>query len=421
MKLLGATVDYGDEVSAMVGYGERFFFDGNAPDPDRLLFFELEGLKNQSHDSIRAWIAAKNSSIIGRRNIARFNEEHWRYATPWDILTAENYTSYVYSLTNYFTIEELNPFFQEQLPKLAETFESVVDEKEDKARVKKIDSVEDYTRRVAYPIYYMPYALTRLRTEIAEKLDRKLMESFRQNEFDLGRAIKFADKLDTTTVRLNLAMYIANELIAQEIEPAKFLASIRKVGKRKILRDVTQWAPGFWDRVSPHLDLPPNVAGQKIDITDATEVTVPANWDLVNGKRAGTVVIGRTALYVQTGGGKGIYLRGERKLKFKVRQAGGSLEYANNTLTVDDDGLGRMLLDVERIDTLASLDAKAALRMAEDKNLPSDHPIFAAAERATDDYKQARVLADLLIEELIGIDADIARSMARSQARANRR
>ena len=75
MKLLGATSMYGDEVSVMIGYGERFFFQGDdLPEPERLLYFEMPGLTQMVDTSIRAWLALRNKEFFKRSTVARFGE-----------------------------------------------------------------------------------------------------------------------------------------------------------------------------------------------------------------------------------------------------------------------------------------------------------------------------------------------------------
>jgi hypothetical protein len=94
-----------------------------------------------------------------------------------------------------------------------------------------------------------------------------------------------------------------------------------------------------------------------------------------------------------------------------------------NTLLVakSESSATTALLEVDRLDTLAHVDPRQALAAVEDRDLPQNHPVFLAAEAAEVDPRQSRVLADLLIELVVGIDADIARDLARQQARANRR
>jgi hypothetical protein len=113
------------------------------------------------------------------------------------------------------------------------------------------------------------------------------------------------------------------------------------------------------------------------------------------------------------------YIRGERKLKFQVQSApGGKLEKYGCILTLPAEKskqeLGRFLLEVERIDALTQLDPEAAFATLPDaENLPTNHPARLAVVHARTDHRQARILADLLIELRTGVDADIIRQMAR--------
>ncbi len=129
---------------------------------------------------------------------------------------------------------------------------------------------------------------------------------------------------------------------------------------------------------------------------------------------------------VQTSGGRvKYYIRAERKLKFRIQKAGGSVRKYGCELVMQSKAggksLGPKLLEIERLDTLANIDPAQAIAAVEELNLPQNHPAREAAARASSDYRQRRILADLLIEERFGIDADIARHLARSQARGNRR
>jgi hypothetical protein len=89
-----------------------------------------------------------------------------------------------------------------------------------------------------------------------------------------------------------------------------------------------------------------------------------------------------------------------------------------------DESARRMqsfLLDVERIDALSSVDPAAALAMVPQANgLPDSHAVSRAAGAAAADFRQARVLADLLIELHTGVDAAVIREMARTRRRGNR-
>ncbi|MCI0728921.1 MAG: hypothetical protein L0332_19695, partial [Chloroflexi bacterium] len=72
------------------------------------------------------------------------------------------------------------------------------------------------------------------------------------------------------------------------------------------------------------------------------------------------------------------------------------------------------------LDTLANVDPQQALARVAHLDLPANHPARQAAEAVRTDPRQARVLADLLIELAVGLDADVARQLVRSMAGRSR-
>ena len=77
------------------------------------------------------------------------------------------------------------------------------------------------------------------------------------------------------------------------------------------------------------------------------------------------------------------------------------------------------LLRVDEIDSLAQLAPERAVALLGD--LAPTPPITEALAHAPSDPRWRRVLSDLLIERIVGIDADVARRLARAEASANRR
>lgn len=118
------------------------------------------------------------------------------------------------------------------------------------------------------------------------------------------------------------------------------------------------------------------------------------------------------------------YVRGERKLKHSIRARGGAITRWGCTLVVaagaGPASVHARLLEVDRIDTLAHVDPRRAAALVADHH-PADPAIATALAKSAGDPRWRRVLADLLIERLVGIDADVARRLARAEAGANRR
>jgi hypothetical protein len=180
--------------------------------------------------------------------------------------------------------------------------------------------------------------------------------------------------------------------------------------------------PEMWTILADHIRFPPTVHGETIDIAKAREITAPLHWHLLTSRRVGPIKPGRPALYIQVGN-QTTYIRGERRLKHAVRARGGKMNRWGNTLVLAGRGPASVhgaLLEVDKIDTLSQIDPARAVALV-GAPLSDDDPIATAFRSAERDPRWRRILADLLIERLVGIDADVARHLARAEAAGNRR
>lgn len=256
-----------------------------------------------------------------------------------------------------------------------------------------------------------------------ERLDGARWQAARAEGVDLERWIAVAAKLGTDEVCLKALNRIARELRARP--PGDVPALLEKIAARKRLRNLTEYDTQFWELLRDQVTLGASATGVTVDITDAYEQTVQLRWDVLRAQRVGPVTGGRSALVVASPYGRPqVYVRGERKLKFQVAKAGGTLQKYGCTLVMKGSGgpsLHPALLEIERLDTLANVDPAQAVASLADLSLPPAHPVYQTAAAARTDARHARILADLLIELRFGIDADVARHLARGQARANRR
>jgi hypothetical protein len=158
----------------------------------------------------------------------------------------------------------------------------------------------------------------------------------------------------------------------------------------------------------------------EIDLSDAVEGVAVACWDLWEGQRVGRIKPGRNMLViVGHGKRKPTYVRGTRALLKQVISAGGRLRHHGVTLLypTKQRPLTPLLVEVTRIDTLAYVDPPAALALLGDRAPPPDHAVYALAARARAEPLTARAFADMLIEFAVGIDADVARKLARGPRR----
>jgi hypothetical protein len=220
-------------------------------------------------------------------------------------------------------------------------------------------------------------------------------------------------------VKAELMLAIAKRLVAED---GDVKAALDQMIAKKLHQ---QYYAGFFEALGDRLPLPQNVRDETIDLTHAREATVTGSWQTYRAQRIGPVKLGRGALFTVVKQGSEYihrYVRGERKLKHQIKKRGGRLKRWGNTLTVgvkDPSSVHVALLRVDEIDSLAQLAPGRAVALLGDLALTP--PITEALAHAATDPRWRRVLSDLLIERIVGIDADVARRLARAEASANRK
>jgi hypothetical protein len=436
MKILTQVIEHGKKLGVHINYSRVYLLEGEAVPVGTVVALELTGLRRKEDKAVLEWLS-KHAGDNGkekdekrsRREIARIPAQFWRRAALDDYIDADEWQFAAWCISEQFPLTEIAAFAEQWLPVVQERTAQLI-AAQGVERRKLVKSYEDVAGRV-YTV--APQATARARHELEEELkaeDRRRWIEAKTSEADLVQRVQSWVKAvgtlhDEGVIREALVDVGAaiGELLKQD-QPSGQLALVR-LGEKNKVRNQLSWYPEFWEKIQPHLKLEPTVRGETIDVTDATEITVPLSWDLLRAGRVGPVVPGRTALAIHTSGGRvKYYIRAERKLKFRLQKAGGSIRKYGCELVMQSKeakSLGPKLVEIERLDTLANIDPAQALGAVEDLNLPAHHPAREAAAKARSDFRQRRILADLLIEERFGIDADIARHLARSQARGNRR
>jgi hypothetical protein len=340
----------------------------------------------------------------------------WRPTVLEDFLDAKNATSFVWHISTFFPAEDIARFCAEHAPKLhAEVLAALAVPRA--SRPKALGMVVERGTRIVPVISSGQARLQHEREAIKVELDREDAAVLVTSPFSAAAWIAATKRLRTETVKREVLADIGKQLAAR---PREIAAALDKMIAAKLDRI---YAPELWQHIAPHLVLPQTVRGKTIDLTAAHEMTATADWPLWEAHRVGPVKPGRAVLAVGVGDDV-YYVRGERKLKHAIRARGGSIRRWGCTLVVGGTaGSGAVhakLLEVDRIDTLAQVDPRRAVGLVADR-LPADPAIATALANAADDPRWRRVLADLLIERIVGIDADVARRLARAEAGANRR
>ena len=421
MKLIANVDRFGGAAMVKFHYGdEGLFFTGAQPTISSLVTLTMPGLASERAGPMKAWLIAHHA----RRAKAATEKEHielddslWRPTVLDDFLDAKNAATMIWHVARCFTAAEIAEFAGTHGPTLhADVLAALTLER--KKRIKALTAASERASRVVPVIYGGSSRLTTEVEELKQEGDRATVAALKRDGFAAEAWIDQAAKLRTVVVKRELVIAIARQLVKTGADVA---AALDRMVQRKLDQ---LHIPEMWEIVAHHVRFAPNVHGETIDITRASEVTVPWHWYAWTAHRVGPVKPGRPALMVPMKvGERAMYVAGQRKLKHAVKARGGKITRFGNTLVFkskDPTSVHGALVEVDRIDTLAQIDPARAVELV-GAPLPDADPIAGAFARAERDLRWRRILADLLIERLVGIDADVARRLARAEAAGNRR
>jgi hypothetical protein len=420
MKLLFTTTTFAKKAMVQVHYGKQgLFFAGQQPPTNALLAFDFEDLKSQAHEAVTKWLIAFNArGKKTRGEETAIPRDLWRRAVLDDYLDAANAVTYVWHASTYFNLTEITAFAETHAPSLEREVRAALST--DRASRPKVLAKALKRAEIIVPI--LNAGQRRISIELEElkaALDREAVAKLTKAKGTIAGWISACAELRSVVVKNELMVAIAKRLIAEDADIAKALDQMIE----KKLHTIHN--AELFTILGDKLPLPQNVQGETIDLGPMKEITVAASWQTYMAQRVGPVKLGRSALfsYVKKGNVYVFrYVRGERKLKHRIKKRGGTLHRWGNTLTIgvkDPSSAQVALLKVDEIDSLAQLAPARAVALLD--TIPPTPPITEALAKAANDPRWRRVLADLLIERIVGIDADVARRLARAEARANRR
>jgi hypothetical protein len=270
-----------------------------------------------------------------------------------------------------------------------------------------------------------PGRARREREALAEELDRAVLASLAGAPFDVDAWALAALRLRSEALLPEALEAIGAAFGRPGLDDAAIYRVLGLLGAddRLVWHLTYTGSEAFWRPIARRLRLAPNVRGETIDLTGAAEESPALGFRLIAAQRVGLIVPGRRALVLTAPNGTVTYVRGSRGLLFEIAAAGGRIDRMGNTLAVRGGArrdLHRGLMEVERLDTLANVDARALLPEMDRLGLPGDHPARRLVEEAPRELGKARMLADLMIELVVGVDADVARRLARQRRRGGR-
>ncbi|MBP7999145.1 MAG: hypothetical protein KA314_20155 [Chloroflexi bacterium] len=426
MKLILTTQHYGKRSMVYIySYpAEMVFFRGREPHPQQMITVEFVGLKAITTPAIRAWLLARSGQANTRQTLLEIPEDIWRPTVLEDFLTVSQYTQALWSITQHFSLADIQAFVDRWWPQAETRLHQLLALSEPEAKLQGFDREQDFLARVLGVTAQLGNALNKTHHQLLTQWEERHLPRLRQeNPFMPEHWLEVAATLRAPNVCQTILREMAQRLSSARLEQERLHTILATIGRNPPLRQAVHHDVTFWNWWNTILRLEQNLSDATVDISAAREQKVMLNWETVESRRIGRIIPGRTALVVQFNGAP-LYIAAPRKLKFQIRRAGGQLRKWGNTLTLAvtrKNELQQALLEVETLDTLANVaPAQAVARLAH-LNLPATHPVFDAAARAAHDPRYAHILADLLIELTVGLDADVARRLLREQSRLNKR
>lgn len=423
MKFLALTNSYGARTQVQIAWRQAFYFRDPQPDTNRLITLTLPGLKKVEPGPVREWLSKHGEhgeALVSksRRDLTEFSREHWEYTVLDDFLDAENYANFYWHTSQHFTLEEITRFESTHLPRAWEAARSVTAPPSDHdARYEQLGEIERLFHRTHGVAYGGINRVALERNQAQEAADRARVAEFdAAGEHTIDEWAKFVHSVQSHGVRFQQLDRFGQRIADESHDAGELSAILEKlVRDHRQLTDTIAGYPSFWSPIVPWLSLPPTEVGKTIDVSNAYEVVAPLHFAVLTARRVGPIVPGRRAMLVPApkSGAEPTYIRADRRLLFEILERGGSIKKHGCTLTADANGtsIRPLLTQVEELMVLANLAPDAALEKIADLDLPTDHLVFDAAKRATEDHRWARIFADLLIELRTGLDADIARRL----------
>jgi hypothetical protein len=426
MKLIFTTQRYGQRTMVYIySYpAEMVFFRGREPVAQQMITVEFAGLKEFSTQAIRQWLLADSGQADSRKALLEIPEAIWRPTVLDDFLVVDQYAQALWGITQHFPLVDIQAFVDRWWPQAQTRLHQLLAVTEPEPQLQAFDRDKDFLARVLGVVAQLGNTFNKAHHDLLTQWEERHLPRLRQEQpFVPEHWLETAATLRATHVCQTMLREMAQRISSARLEQERLHAILAVIGRNPQLRQAVQYDSSFWFWWNTILRLEQNLTGATVDISLAKEQKVELNWETVESRRIGRIVPGRTALVVQYEGSS-LYIGAPRKLKFQIRRAGGQINKWGNTLTLavaKKNQLQQALLEVETLETLAHVDPAQAVARLAHLPLPETHPVFDAAARAPHDPRYAHILADLLIELVAGLDADVARRLLREQSRLNKR
>lgn len=433
MKIMATVSKYGGDPNIVIDhYAKRFFFEGEAPQVEKIIVLILPGLPAVTSQAVQEWIIRYHlehfqppgeAPLTSRKQKLEIPQTCWRPATLDDFLDSAKWESSSYSARQNFSLEEIHDFTSRWHDDTLRRLNDVIATPSGNERRNALAAFRDRIRRVHRVLSLLPERVDLDFQIEVERLDRLRLQAIQIDKHaEPERWIAELAQITTTQVLQEGLHALARLIKKPKWKKIQRLKMLRAIASHANLNYAAKYDKKFWQILGPCFPLPRSTTGVKVNLTEAHEVRLDGYWDLLTTRLIGPVRLGRKALAAvnQKDGSVRCYVRGERKLLFKIANAGGTLKKYGCLLTIDlnsRQSLKPRLMEMERLDTLSQVDPLQAVQSIAHLKLPADHLVYRTAQAACHNSRQARLLADLLIELKFGIDPDVARHLSRINSR----
>jgi len=411
MLVITRTMHYADEESIYL-FNHYLFWNKKTKEKDHLVLLEFKGNAQDFEH-----LVADNPSEFrlegeGARATYRYLGKSIRKPSLEDIIKAEVYTSWGLQERD-FTLQEYKEFLEVYFPAFIERLVAIVKASGDD-RMAPMKELVSYMERFQHIMYGVQAENSQRYNDIRLKAELRVIDASKDLPWDA--LLKIAAGMEEYETQRHAAILAFRKLFKEEKDHSAALwKAIMMANEDKRLSGVLNEIYGDPDltvMVRHALKFPQNYKGQTIELQNMVESDEASfGAHLANAKFVGPVRIGKKFLWDAQ---KNLYLFGSKKLKHNVMARGGKVQKYGNTLVMAKADVDTDLLLIRKIDAYAVLNPAmvATIKNRKGKSFKVDKKYV---QRIKKDYRVAHELADMALEELFGIDPDIARRLYRSK------
>jgi hypothetical protein len=402
---------YGSEESIYL-FNHYLFWNKKTTEKDRLVMLEFKGNAQDFEH-----LVADNPSEFklegeGARATYRYIGKAVRTPTLEDLIKADVYSTWGLQEGD-FTLQEYKKFLEEQFPAYIKRLVAIV-KPSGNDRMAPMKEMMSYLERFQHIMYGVQTENSKEYNEIRLKAELRVIDA--SKDLPWTEILKLAAGMEEYETQRYAAVLAFRKLFKEEKDPSAALWQAIRMAKedQRLSGILNQYYtdPHLVVMVKHALKFPQNYKGQTIvlqNMVESDEASFGAH--LANAKFVGPIRIGKKFLWDAE---KNLYLFGSKKLKHNVMARGGKVEKYGNTLVMAKADVDTDLLLIRKIDAYAVLNPAmvATIKNRKGKSFKVDKKYI---QRIKKDYRVASELADTALEELFGIDPDIARKLYRSK------